>query len=274
MIRRQSLQEQLYYAHEEIAKPSSSNFYRRLNEAVGDWEGLAKPFGRTFSCGIGRPTDPVVYLKIFVVGYLENIVYDTDLAERIGDSIAIREFLGYSLCESTPDHSSISRNRARIAESCRIEDVLSRVVEGCEKAGLVDGEVSAVDSSLKSLKTGKRVAEHLREVKERNKESAAAGDGGKEKLVVSNDEFRSATDPDARIAKKPGQPKDMCYKATHVTDSKGGIILAAGVECADKGDVEAAEGVVLEAKRNLGRCGLGLGTLAADAQYDSAGFHA
>jgi len=284
LIRQQSADEQLFYTHQEIARPASGNFYMRLDGAVGDWRKLADPFRRAFSPGMGRPTDPVVYLKIFLVGYLENITYDTDLAERISDSIAIRRFLGYSLSESTPDHSSISRNRTLIAEHCRIEDVLTQVVALCEKRGLVDGELSAVDaslipanaslSSLRSVKTGKGVREHLREVEEKNKAAESEEPAKQKRPTVSNEEFRSATDPDARIGKKPGHPRDMCYKATHVTDSKSGVILSAGVSHADKGEVEAAKPMVEEAKENLAQCGISLVKLAADAGYGSADFHA
>jgi transposase len=285
LIRQQWANEQLFYTHEEIAKPAASNFYMRLSEAVRDWERLAEPFRNAFSATTGRPTDPVVYLKMFLVAYLENITYDTDLAERISDSIAIRRFLGYALSESTPDHSSISRNRGLIAGHCRIEDVLTKVVELCRKTGLVDGELSVVDaslvpanaslSSLRSVRTGKRVAEHLKEVAEKNKESALSGESPKQKKpTVSNEEFRSGTDPDARIAKKPGQPKDMYYKMTHLTDGKSGIVVAAGAAHADEGETEAAEAVVLEAKENLARCGISLEDVVADAGYDSANFHA
>lgn len=282
MIRQQWADEQLFYTHQEIARPASSNFYMRLNRAVGDWQKLAEPFAEAFSRGMGRPTDPVVYLKVFLVGYLENITYDTDLAERISDSIAIRRFLGYSLSESTPDHSSISRNRGLIAEHCRIEEVLTRVVELCEKRGLIDGDVSAVDSSLipanaslsslRSVKTGKRVAEHLRDVAEKNKADGESEE--RKKQTVSNDEFRSSTDPDARIAKKPGQKRDMCYKATHVTEGKNGVILAAGASHADEGEVEAAIPVVEEAQANLKGCERSLSKVTADAGYGSADFHA
>jgi transposase len=284
LVRQQATEEPLYYASQDIAKPASGNFYMRLNEAVGDWQKLAKPFEVAFAKKMGRPTDPAVYLKIYLVGYLENITYDTDLAERIGDSIAIRRFLGYTLSESPPDHSSISRNRALISRHCRIEDVLARVVELCQKEGLVDGDLAAVDSSLipanaslsslKSVKTGKRVAEHLREVAEKNKVAEELEEPMKpKKPTIPNNEFRSATDPDARIAKKPGQPRDMCYKATHVTDGKNGVIIAAGATHADEGEVRAAGGLLLQAKENLARCGISLEKVTADAGYDSTGFY-
>ena len=133
-----------------------------------DWERLAAPLRAAFCAGWGRPTDPVVYLKIFLVGYFENITYDTDLAERIEDSLAVRHFLGYTLLESTSDHSTSSETRARLAGCCEIAQVLEAAVAECLAQGLVSGEEARVDStllpanaslsSLKSLRTGKRVA--------------------------------------------------------------------------------------------------------------------
>lgn len=66
----------------------------------------------------------------------------------------------------------------------------------------------------------------------------------------------------------------MYYKATHVTDGKNGVILAAGVSHADEGEVEAAIPVVEEAQANLERCGKFLSAVTADAGYGSAEFHA
>jgi len=279
VIRKQELRQPLFYEVQEISQPPAGNFYLRLSAAVKDWEALALPFAAAFSAEVGRPTDPVVYLKIFLIGYLENITYDTDLAERIADSLAIRQFLGYALTELPPDHSSISRNRALIGQHCCVEQVLERVVGLCIEQGLVEGKEAAVDStlmpanaslsSLRSLKTGKGVREHLAEVRERNKTTERP-----EKATISNQEFRSGTDPDARISKKPGTPRGMYYKVTHVTDGKQGIILAAGCELADVGDMQAAEPVLEESQRTLQQHDLSLGTVVADAGYDGVDFQA
>jgi len=279
MIRKQELKQPLFYEAQQISPPAAGNFYVRLNEVVKDWQALAAPFAAAFDARLGRPTDPVVYLKIFLVGYLENIVYDTELAERIGDSLAIRQFLGYALTEVPPDHSSISRNRAVIGQRCDLDQVLERVVGLCIQQGLVGGKEAAVDStlipanaslsSLRSLKTGEGVREHLAQLRERNKVSEKP-----EKLKVSNEEFRSRTDEDARLTQKPGTPRGMYYKGTHVTDGANGIILAAGCELADTADTEAAKGVLEESQRTLQEHDLTLGTVVADAGYDGAQFHA
>jgi len=279
VIRKQELKQPLFYEAQQISPPAAGNFYVRLNEAVKDWGALAQPFAAAFDARVGRPTDPVVYLKMFLIAYLENITYDTDLAERVGDSLAIRQFLGYALTEAPPDHSSISRNRALIGQRCDMDRVLERVVELCIEQGLVGGKEAAVDStlipanaslsSLRCLKTGQGVRKHLAEVRERNRVSETP-----EKLKVSNEEFRSRTDEDARLTQKPGTPRGMYYKGTHVTDGANGIILAAGCELADTADTEAAKPVLEESQRTLQANELALGTVVADAGYDGADFHA
>jgi len=87
--------------------------------------------------------DPVVYLKIFLVGALEGIRYDTQLASRIDDSRRLREFLGYNLTQQTPDHSSISLARTKISRSCDLQPLLERIVEICLAGGLGDGSVTS-----------------------------------------------------------------------------------------------------------------------------------
>lgn len=283
MIRKRDGKPPLFYSADEIAAACPGGFYARLEAALaGRWEALAAPLRAAFVADWGRPTDPIVYLKCYLIGYFENITYDTDLAERIADSISLRSFLGYTLTERPPDHSSLSRVRAQVGEHCAIEEVLEAVVEACAKAGLVGGEVAAVDasllpanaalSSLRSLSTGKPVREHLREVRARNR--VLPEGEKKEPQTLSNAEFVSDTDPDAKIARKPGQRRGMYYRATHVTDQQAQIILAAECGLAEAGEAEAAKGPLTQAHETLEENDLSLPVVVADAGYDDADFHA
>lgn len=299
MIRKQESPAPLFYPTQEIALAPRHAFYVRLRTAL-DWQALAAPFAPAFCQERGRPTDPAVYLKIFLVGSLEDITYDTRLADRIADSLSIREFLGYSLSELPPEHSSISRNRARIGvassnsgEHCQVEEILERVVELCAQAGLVGGEELAVDASLKSLQersTGERVREYMRKVREHNQVAKEAGEP-LQKPQVSNERFRSTTDGDARIVQKRGTRRGLYYRATHLTDAKAGIIVEAGVTTADGGEAEAAQPLVTAALTQLqalpvgaeeqqasppvvGGTGCPTCVVVADAGYDAAAFHA
>jgi transposase len=274
VIRRKEPDRRLFYGFEELHRPARTNFYIRLNETVGNWGDLCSPLRSCFSdVKDGRPSDPVVYFKIFLVGYYEGITFDTALADRIADSLAIREFIGYGPCERTPDHSSISRVRAQFACSGSVESILDDIVSRCAAAGLVGGSLVATDSvllaanaglsSLVSTKTGLTVREHLAQCRESG-----------EKAKVSNEEFQPAGDPDARIARKRGTPVGMYYKATHVTDSQSQVILSVGLSKADVGECEAAKGPLMQAKGRLSTASLALGTVLADAGYDDSKFHA
>ena len=280
MIRERRLTPRLFYAGKDLVGPTrASAFWKQLDEVVGDWRKLAAPVAKAFSARLGRPVDPVVYLKLHLVGYLEGITYDTDLAERVADSLALRRFLGYDVDEATPDHSSISRNRLKLARGKQVEQVLARVVELCLKAGLVSGEEVAGDSTLvaanasltrlRARGTGESVRAYLKAAQERNREQ-----GTKTAPSVSNAEFRSQSDPEARLAQKPGQARDLCYQVTHVTDGKAQVILAVACEEADRGESETLRKPLREAKRVLTRAGKRLGRVVADAGYDDGALHA
>ena len=46
----------------------------------------------------GRPSlDPVVFFQCMLIGFFENILYDTELEYRIADSLTLRRFLGYAI---------------------------------------------------------------------------------------------------------------------------------------------------------------------------------
>jgi len=275
MIRTKTPDVRLFYGSDELYRPSSTNFFARLNAVVGSWSVLCEPLRASFSQKKdGRPVDHVVYFKIFLVGYLENIVFDTDLAERIADSLAIREFLGYGPTERTPDHSSIGRARAQFALGGKLEKVFDSVVALCARQGLVGTEQTAVDStllpanaslsSLECVTTKISVGEHLKRARQ-------AG----QKPEVSNKDFRSTSDPEARIAKKGTNcPRGMYHKATCVTDSKSQVILAAHVCQADLNDATAAVPALEHAKAVLESNDLKLSTVVADSGYDDCNFHA
>ena len=56
--------------------------------------------------------DPVVFFKILLVGYINNINSDRALLRYCEDSLGIRLFLGYDLNEELPWHSTISKTRS------------------------------------------------------------------------------------------------------------------------------------------------------------------
>jgi transposase len=95
----------------------------------------------------GRPSlDPVVFFKITLIGFFENILYDTELEYRLADSLTLRKFLGYSLDERTPDESTIRKTRHRMPEEA-FDKVFRQVLDQCQQAGLLKGRAVGTDST-------------------------------------------------------------------------------------------------------------------------------
>jgi transposase len=73
--------EKTYLQFRLSAHVPEHNFYRRLKEAF-DWEFLYAATKNYYGpCGHGS-IDPVVFFKLVLVGYLENIASDRKLIER------------------------------------------------------------------------------------------------------------------------------------------------------------------------------------------------
>lgn len=180
------------------------NFYRRLRSVL-DLGFLYKQtkgfYGKTGNPGL----DPVVFAKLCLVGYLENIGSDRRLMQHCLMRLDILYFLGYNLDEPLPWHSTISRTRQLYGEAV-FGSIFDKVLALCVSAGLVSGHTQAIDSapvkanaSMDSLEL--RVPslspqEHLDNVRRLNE---SEGDGGpirkaRENKADDDHKTRQATD--------------------------------------------------------------------------------
>jgi transposase len=122
------------------------NFYRRLKQRLdlSFLYGLTAPY---YGCCGQHSIDPVVFFKLCLVGYLENIISDRKLIEHCGLRLDLLYFLGYQLDEPLPWHSTVSRTRQLLPESL-FEEVFTRILSSCVEAGMVAGHTQVVDSAL------------------------------------------------------------------------------------------------------------------------------
>jgi len=63
---------------------------------------------------VGRPSvDPVVFFKLQLVMFFENIRSERLLMRQVVDRLSVRWYVGYDLDEPLPDHSTLSKIRTR-----------------------------------------------------------------------------------------------------------------------------------------------------------------
>src|SRR5215207_2506886 len=145
------------------------NFYRRL-DAMLDLSFVRDLVEDCYACS-GRPSvDPVVFFRLQLVMFFEDIRSERRLIEVAADRLSVRWFLGYDLDEPLPDHSSLSRIRERYGVEV-FRRFFERLVEECFAAGLVWGEELFFDSTkveanadVDSLRSRSIAENHLKEL--------------------------------------------------------------------------------------------------------------
>ena len=90
---------------------------------------------------------PEVILKMMFLLFFDDIASERELMEVIGERLDYLWFLDYGLDEKVPDHSVLSKARARWGKEV-FESLFVRTVAQCVEAGLVDGKKLHVDASL------------------------------------------------------------------------------------------------------------------------------
>ena len=122
------------------------NFYRQLSEFLDlrfVYQECKSIYGKT-----GNPSiDPVVFFRLVLFGYIENIISDRELIRRASDSLGVRLYLGYDLDEELPWHSTISRTRVKMPEKV-FEKLFDKILQMCVEKGLVSGDKQSIDSTL------------------------------------------------------------------------------------------------------------------------------
>ena len=121
------------------------NFYRRLERSV-DLSFVRELLRPCYASG-GRPSiDPVVFFKLQLVMFFEDIRSERQLMSVAADRLSIRWYLGYDLGEPLPDHSSLTKIRERYGLGM-FRRFFEEIVGLCLEAGLVWGEELYFDST-------------------------------------------------------------------------------------------------------------------------------
>jgi transposase len=106
----------------------------------------------------GRPSvDPVVLFKMIFIGYLYGIRSERQLEKEIQTNIAYRWFLGLSLTDRVPDHTTISWNRrTRFNNTDVFQEIFDEIVRLAIQHRMVGGRVLISDSTHLKANANKR----------------------------------------------------------------------------------------------------------------------
>lgn len=227
---------------------------RRIDRAV-DLAFVRELSRSLYSDGMGRPSiDPEVFFRIQLIGYIYGIESERQLVEEVRLNLAYRWFCRLSLEDQVMDHSSLTRIRDRLGEKF-YEQVFSKVVEQCCKAGLVRGKRAITDATLI------RADASLDSLERRDGEEDDQYPRGRK---LSNETHVSRSDYESTLVSRQNGPKQLCHKVHYVADSKKRVITGVSVTTGARPDYE-----VLPQQLDYCRSTLGLNfkKLVADKGY-------
>jgi len=142
---KKNYQEKLFNNFQLSDRIPKNNFYRRLKEEL-ELRFLYSLTKKYYGESGQKSIDPVVFFKLCLVGYLENIISDRDLILHSSLRLDILYFLDYDIDEPLPWHSTISRTRQLYPESV-FEEVFTKVLTMCVEKGMVSGHTQTIDSA-------------------------------------------------------------------------------------------------------------------------------
>ena len=190
--------------------------------------------------------------------------------EQLDYNLLFRWFLDLNWDEPGFDHSTFSRNRARLLEHDVAGEFFRTVVAEARELKLTSDEHFTVDGTLieawASLKS-------LRPKGEKPSDRTPPDDPGNPSVDFhgerrQNATHQSTTDPEARLAKKgAGKEAKLCYTESVLMENRNGIMIDLRVGQAS-GRAESEQGLeMLQELRGPRRI-----TVAGDKGYDTAAF--
>jgi len=283
---KKSIQPKMLYQVSLDTLVAKDNFYRQLNRNL-DLSFIYKETASYYGSEGQESIDPVVFFKICVVGYLNNINSDRRLIEFCSNRLDVRLYLQYDIDETLPWHSTISRTRQLYGEEVFLA-LFRKVLSLCIEKGMVRGKRQAVDSafikanaSLDSViarEVCNDVAVYVQELDEGSeykvtppvKENPSdQNDRQNSSKNGKNKTHYSTTDPDAKMSSKPGKPCQLNYYGQIVVDDACHVITGANADFANLRDSQCLQKVVTQAIENLRQNHLSINQLLADTNYSS-----
>jgi transposase len=286
--RRDGEREELWVATTDLPRSPGHPFYRALNGLLReiDFDRRVEALCESFYAKTGRPSiPPGVYFRMLFVGYFEGIDSQRGIAWRCQDSLSLREFLGVAIAERTPDHSSLTVIRQRLPLSV-YEEVFTLVLSAAREKGLLSGKLVGVDSTL--IEANAAMKSIVRKDTGEDWKAYVAGLAQKEGVVIesdadlrrfdknrkgkstSNQDWKSPSDPDAKITKMKDGTTHLAYKVEHAVDLETELVLSATVHPGDTGDAQTLIDSTLLAQRNVLAAG---GEAPIEAVVADKGYH-
>lgn len=281
-------QEKLFVNFQLSDHIPEDNIYRKLKDLV-DMSFIYRSTSEYYGTEGQKSIDPVVFMKLMLVGYLENLNSDRRIVSTSKMRLDILYFLGYDLGEEFPWHSTLSRTRQLFGQEV-FSELFKKILVQCMDKGMISGRRQAVDgvfvkanASLDSMVRNEVMEDaesFARELKQNEEESIAKivniekideteHHGLSPKKNPHNSTHYSPSDPDAKMSVKSGKTVALNYLGQVCVDTASHMITHIQAFKADLNDCQCLPDLIPNIIDNLKEGGLTLEEIIADTGYSS-----
>lgn len=218
---------------------------------------------------VGRPSvAPERLLKATLLIALYSVRSDRLFCEMLDYNMLFRWFLDMDLEERTFDHSSFSKNRARLIEHDIAKVFFAGAVDQAKAQGLLSDEHFTVDGTLIESWAS------FKSLKRKDGTPPKCGSDGTGMVDFKgerrcNATHESSTDPEAKLMRKgDGQPAKLSFGAHALMENRSGLLVDVHITAATLFEPKAAA-PMLDRRRQARRA---MRTLGADKGYYNRGF--
>lgn len=143
----------------DLGSPRARAFFDECDKHI-PWSEIADSVKDIFPAkepdAAGRPHWPVVtMLKILLMQKWFNLS-DPMMEEMLMDRLSFRRFVGLSLEDKTPDHSTLCRFRQRLLKAGHASTLFDKALESLRSRGLVLQEGTLVDATIIEAPLGQK----------------------------------------------------------------------------------------------------------------------
>ena len=240
MGRQPKVQNKLFCTSVNLEQRVRKNHFLRKVKSNIDFDFIYNEVKDKYGINGNESVAPPVILKMLLLLTFYNVRSERELALTIPERLDWLWFLDYDIDDDIPNHSVLSKARARWGVEA-FKTFFERIVWQCVRAGLVDGSKLFMDSSLvqadasnnsvvnkqslkRYLNKSYQILESRLEQEQQSGSSHEPSQSGD-----ANSKYISTTDPDASVTRRGKGKSTLKYQVHRGVDPKSEVITATEV---------------------------------------------
>lgn len=263
MGRQPKVQNKLFYTSVNLEQRVRKNHILRKVKSHIDFDFIYNEVKDKYGINGNESVAPPVILKMLLLLIFYNVRSERELVLTIPERLDWLWFLDYDIDDEIPNHSVLSKARARWGVET-FKTFFEYIVWQCQQAGLIDGRKLFMDSSMvqadasnnsvvnkQSLKRYLNKSYQILESRLQEQQKSSASDQSS-KSGAANRKYISTTDPDASVTRRGKGKSKLKYQTHRGVDPKCEVITATEVTPGEVHESHRFESLIDTHENNTG----------------------